>query len=169
MEQDMANSKTPKLTNGKRNDDAHRHEKIEKARKMKKSIKMRRRRRKRSDLSNSFDSLSDSDTLEIDSADESDLSEGGLDDLDSEGDQSDDVQVESESDEETSQPNHMSKSLFAKKELSCNGNSLSEAGKLLTQQLMKNGMVASKVPLDTSDISDVETGKFITIQCGLHY
>lgn len=159
-----------KLTNGKKNDDSHKHEKLEKARKLKKTMKMRRRRRKRSDLSLDSCSLSDSDTIELDSGDESDLSEGGLDDLDSEGEDSDDVYVESESDEETKQPNHVTKSLFVKKESSCNGSSLTEAGKLLTQQIIKDNLVIKNgvslgktMHLDTSDVSDVETGKLMTM------
>lgn len=153
---------TSRLTNGKKNGDFHneKHEKLEKVRKIKKTIKMRRRRRKRSDLSNSFDScsLSDSDTLEVDSGDESDLSEGGLDDLDSED--SDDVYVESESDEESSA------AMSVKKESSsCNGNSLIEAGRLLTQQIMKDNLAMKNAvsfgkvtQYDASDVSDVETG-----------
>jgi len=177
IEQDMTNKKAqsinsqPKLTNGKRNDDSinNKHEQLEKVRKIKKSIKMRRRRRKRRDLSNSLDScsLSDSDTIEIDSGDESDLSEGGLDGLDSDGEDSDDVYVESESDEESGLFCKQSKKESSKEACNGNGNSLTEAGKLLTQQILKdnlaskNGVAFGKVTqFDASDVSDVETGKF---------
>lgn len=126
-------------------------------------------------MSSSLDSCSasDSDTIEMDSGDESDLSEGGMEELESEDEESDDVYVESDSEEESSLTNSSSpRTMFSKQEKkeptkeALNGNSLTEAGKLLTQQIMrdnlmcKNGVVFGKVmQIDASDVSDVETGK----------
>lgn len=186
LEQDPANKKlnsvTTKLTNGKTTVDHNtidkEHEQLKKVRQLKKAIKTRRRRQKRRDMSNSLDSCSasDSDTIELDSGDESDLSEGGVEEIDSEDEESDDVYVESDSEDEGSLDNSSSPTtLFSKQEKNepmkeaLNGNSLTEAGKLLTQQIMrdnlmcKNGVAFGKVTqIDASDVSDVETGRFFS-------
>ena len=160
------------------------------AKQLKKVLKHRRRRRRRRNIDYSFESYSGSGSDLDESAaegedEDSDLSEGGgeidgmLDDLMSDEDDSEDVYIESESDNESANTGSLPKTVFS----SANGkHHENEAFSRSTEKfpshqtvqdklgfkagfLGHNGVSVGKIfrPDLFSDVSDAETGKRVTL------
>lgn len=157
---------------------------------LKKVVKHRRRRRRRRNIDYSFDSYSGSGSdLEVSDDNEededSDLSEGGemdgvVDDLVSDEDDSEDVYIESESDEESSNTGSLPKTVFTApngrhlmKETLPKPTEKSPSHQTAHEQLGfkagllgQNGISVGKMfrPDLFSDVSDAETGKSLNLE-----
>lgn len=148
------------------------------ARKLKRTLQHRRRRRRRKNVDYSFDSYSgsgsDSEESGEEGSDESDLSEGGGEDeiVDRMSDESDDVYIESESDDENDNTGSFVNTVFSAKQPEKNimpkpvDNSVSPhavGGKqgLKVGIFKQNGISVGKMLRADliSDVSDTETGK----------